>query len=95
MRIDYFYIQKLIKFNEKMFKIVSNEIKNINSFDMNFIKDKFDNLPKYVYLYLFYYQNIVDLLNDSSKKIFQYLNKFFKGDFNGKILKKSHKYLQV
>ena len=88
MRIDYFYIQKLIKFNEKMFKIVSSEIKNINAFDMNFIKDKFDNLPKYVYLYLFHYQNIGDLLNDSSKKIFLNLNKFFKGDFNGNILKK-------
>ena len=88
MRINYFYIQKLIKFNENMFQIVSNEIKNINSFDMNLIKEKFDNLPKYVYLYLFHYQNIVDLFNDSSKKIFLNLNKFYKGDFNGNILKK-------
>ena len=76
-----------------MFKLVSNGVKNINEYDMNFIKDKFDYLPKYVYLYLYHYKNIIDLFNESSKKIFKKIDLFYvvANGFDTKLLEKIEK----
>ena len=85
MTIDYLYIQNLMKFDETISQLLK-ENKNINELDLNFIKDKFGNLPKYVYLYLYKYQNIIELFNISYKKIFENIKFFFRGFSNSNLI---------
>ena len=70
MTLDYLYIQTLMKFDETISQL-EKENENISTFDLNFIKSKFGNLPKYVYLYFYHYKNIIELFNISYKKIFE------------------------
>jgi len=94
MTIDYLYIQSLMEFDETISQL-TRENENINVFDLNFIKSKFGNLPKYAYLYFYHYKNIIELFNISYKKIYENIKFFFKGNFIGDIINQIEKKIEI
>jgi len=94
MTLDYLYIQTLMKFDETISQL-EKENENISTFDLNFIKSKFGNLPKYVYLYFYHYKNIIELFNISYKKIFENIKFFFKGCFISNIINQIEKKIEI